>query len=87
MKFLVCYDETKEAKKALKVAQEHAKIWQAKLEVVNTTTGILLRDSEPLISLRMVRPSIPGMFKSSSIKAGREISANSPRPSNISIDV
>ena len=25
MKFLVCYDETNEAKKALKVAQEHAK--------------------------------------------------------------
>ncbi len=40
MKFLVCYDETKEAKKALKVAQEHAKIWQAKLEVVNTITRI-----------------------------------------------
>jgi len=40
MKFLVCYDETKEAKKALKVAQEHAKIWQAKLEVVNTITRV-----------------------------------------------
>ena len=40
MKFLVCYDETKEAKKALKVAQEHAKIWKAKLEVVNTITRV-----------------------------------------------
>ena len=40
MKFLVCYDETKEAKNALKVAQEHAKIWQAKLEVVNTITRV-----------------------------------------------
>ena len=40
MKFLVCYDETNEAKKALKVAQEHAKTWQAKLEVVNTITRI-----------------------------------------------
>ncbi len=40
MKFLICYDETKEAKKALKVAQEHARIWQAKLEVVNTITRI-----------------------------------------------
>ena len=38
MKFLVCYDETSEAKKALKVAQAHAKIWKAKLEVVNTIT-------------------------------------------------
>ena len=38
MKFLVCYDETNEAKKALKVAQEHAKIWKAKLEVANTIT-------------------------------------------------
>ena len=40
MKFLVCYDETKEAKKALKVAQEHAKTWKAKLEVVNTITRV-----------------------------------------------
>ena len=40
MKFLVCYDETTEAKKALKVAQEHAKIWQAKLEVVNAITRV-----------------------------------------------
>jgi nucleotide-binding universal stress UspA family protein len=40
MKFLVCYDETKEAKNALKVAQEHAKIWKAKLEVVNTITRV-----------------------------------------------
>ena len=40
MKFLVCYDETNEAKKALKVAQEHAKIWQAELEVVNTITRV-----------------------------------------------
>ena len=40
MKFLVCYDETNEAKNALKVAQEHAKTWQAKLEVVNTITRI-----------------------------------------------
>ena len=38
MKFLVCYEETNEAKKALKVAQEHAKLWKAKLEVVNTIT-------------------------------------------------
>ena len=35
MKFLVCYDETNEAKEALKVAQEHARVWNAKLEVVN----------------------------------------------------
>ena len=40
MKFLVCFDETNEAKKALKVAQEHAKIWNAKLEVVNTITRV-----------------------------------------------
>ncbi len=40
MKFLVCYDETNEAKKALKVAQEHAKIWQAELEVVNAITRV-----------------------------------------------
>mgnify|MGYP003572624633 FL=1 len=40
MKFLVCYEETKEAQKALKVAQEHAKTWKAKLEVVNTVTRI-----------------------------------------------
>ena len=40
MKFLVCYDETAEAKKALKVAREHAKIWQAELEVVNAITRV-----------------------------------------------
>jgi nucleotide-binding universal stress UspA family protein len=40
MKFLVCYDETNEAKKALKVAREHAKIWQAELEVVNAITRV-----------------------------------------------
>ena len=40
MKFLVCYDETAEAQKALKVAQEHAKIWQAELEVVNAITRV-----------------------------------------------
>jgi nucleotide-binding universal stress UspA family protein len=40
MKFLVCYEETNEAKKALKVAQEHARIWKAKLEVVNTITRV-----------------------------------------------
>ena len=40
MKFLVCFDETKEAKKALIVAQEHAKIWNAKLEIVNTITRV-----------------------------------------------
>jgi nucleotide-binding universal stress UspA family protein len=40
MKFLVCYEETKEAQKALKVAREHAKTWKAKLEVVNTVTRI-----------------------------------------------
>ena len=40
MKFLVCYDDTDEAKKALKLAQEHAKIWKAKLEVVNTITRV-----------------------------------------------
>jgi nucleotide-binding universal stress UspA family protein len=40
MKFLVCYDESRGAQKALKVAREHAKIWKAKLEVVNTVTRI-----------------------------------------------
>ena len=40
MRFLVCYDETNQAKEALKVAQEHAKIWKAKLEVVNTITRV-----------------------------------------------
>jgi nucleotide-binding universal stress UspA family protein len=40
MKFLVCYDGTNEAQKTLKVAREHAKIWQAELEVVNAVTRI-----------------------------------------------
>jgi len=40
MKFLVCYDETNEARKALKVAQEHARVWQAELDVVNAITRV-----------------------------------------------
>ena len=40
MKFLVCYDETNEAKEALKVAQAHARVWNAKLEVVNAVIRI-----------------------------------------------
>ena len=40
MKFLVCYDETNEAKEAVKVAQEHAKVWKAKLEVVNAVKRV-----------------------------------------------
>ena len=40
MKFLVCYDETNAAKKALKVAREHAKIWKAELEVVYTISRV-----------------------------------------------
>lgn len=40
MKFLVCYNRTVEAKEALKVAQEHAELWNAKLEVVNAVVRI-----------------------------------------------
>jgi nucleotide-binding universal stress UspA family protein len=40
MKFMVCYDGTDEAKEALKVAQNHARTWGAKLEVVNTIVRI-----------------------------------------------
>jgi nucleotide-binding universal stress UspA family protein len=40
MKFLVCYDETNAAKKALRAAREHAKIWKAQLEVVNAITRV-----------------------------------------------
>ena len=40
MKFLVCYNRTVEAKEALKVAQEHAELWNAKLEVVNAVVSI-----------------------------------------------
>jgi nucleotide-binding universal stress UspA family protein len=40
MKLMVCYDGSDEAKAALKVAQNHAKIWNAKLEVVNTIVRI-----------------------------------------------
>jgi nucleotide-binding universal stress UspA family protein len=40
MKFMVCFDGTEEAKEALKVAQDHAKVWKAKLEVINTLTRV-----------------------------------------------
>ncbi|MBW1891085.1 MAG: universal stress protein [Deltaproteobacteria bacterium] len=36
MKFMVCYDGSKEAKKALELACEHAKVWGATLEVANS---------------------------------------------------
>ena len=36
MKFMVCFDGSKEAKKALELAREHAKVWGASLEVVNS---------------------------------------------------
>ena len=36
MKFMVCYDSSTEAKKALELAREHAKVWGASLEVVNS---------------------------------------------------
>jgi len=37
---MVCYDGSDEAKAALKVAQNHARVWNAKLEVVNTIVRI-----------------------------------------------
>ena len=40
MKFLVCYNRTYEAKGALRAAQEHARIWNAKLEIVNAVVRI-----------------------------------------------
>ena len=36
MKFMVCYDSSKEAKKALELAREHTKVWGATLEVINS---------------------------------------------------
>jgi len=33
---MVCFDGSKEAKKALELAREHAKVWGASLEVVNS---------------------------------------------------
>lgn len=36
MNFMVCYDGSTEAKKALELAREHAKVWGASLEVVTS---------------------------------------------------
>jgi nucleotide-binding universal stress UspA family protein len=36
MKFMVCYAGSKESKKALTLARDHAKVWGATLEVVNS---------------------------------------------------
>jgi nucleotide-binding universal stress UspA family protein len=36
MKFMVCYDSSTSGKAALELAQEHAKVWNAKLLVVNS---------------------------------------------------
>ena len=43
MKFLVCYDGSTAARKALKLAQQHAGVWDAELEVV-----YILTREEPL---------------------------------------
>lgn len=40
MKFMVCYDGSKEAREALHVARNHAKAWNARLEVVNIITRV-----------------------------------------------
>ena len=40
MKFMVCYDGSDEAKEALRVAQNHARVWNAKLEVVKTIVRV-----------------------------------------------
>jgi nucleotide-binding universal stress UspA family protein len=40
MKLMVCYDGSDEAKAALKEAQNHARVWNAKLEVVNAIVRI-----------------------------------------------
>ncbi len=40
MKLMVCYDGSEEAKEALKMAQLHASVWNAKLAVVNTIVRI-----------------------------------------------
>lgn len=43
MKFMVCYDGSGIAKKTLALAQKHAKVWNATLEIVKVITR-----SEPL---------------------------------------
>jgi nucleotide-binding universal stress UspA family protein len=48
MKFMVCYDGSPRAKEALRVAQNHARVWNAKLEVVNAMERI-----EPLKHTRV----------------------------------
>ena len=40
MKFMVCYDGSDASKEALKVAQNHASVWKAKLAVVHTVVRI-----------------------------------------------
>ena len=40
MKFMVCYDGSDEAKEALTVAQQHASVWNAKLEVVHAIVRV-----------------------------------------------
>jgi len=45
---MVCYDGSPRAKEALRVAQNHARVWNAKLEVVNAMERI-----EPLKHTRV----------------------------------
>jgi len=38
MKFMICYEASYQAREALKVAQKHAEVWGAKIEVIQTVT-------------------------------------------------
>jgi nucleotide-binding universal stress UspA family protein len=38
MKFMVCYNGSAAAKEALMLAQQHAKVWDAKVDVIETIT-------------------------------------------------
>ena len=48
MKFLVCYDGSEASKYALKIALNHAKVWDAQLLVVRAITRV-----EPLKHTRV----------------------------------
>ena len=38
MKFMICYEASYQAREALRVAQKHAEVWGAKIEVIQTVT-------------------------------------------------
>ena len=68
MKFMVCYEESYQAREALKVAQKHANVWGAQIEVIQTVTRELpLKHSQVKEMEAKLEANVKKQFKGVSI--------------------